>query len=126
MHKQMLKKKLADLSRMDLQKLLAEMVEEMDECGTQRMSVAFLNENQKPVAAMVLLADTDVTPYLEAVQRVESSVPEEVTVTDEMALAGMQEWDKQHAAGERDWPGMLKKVFTAMHRAIPTSAGVQQ
>jgi hypothetical protein len=41
----------------------------------------------------------------------------ESEVNDEVVLAGMREWVKQHAAGVRYWPDMLRSVYTAMHDA---------
>lgn len=39
-------------------------------------------------------------------------VPKEADIS--MAIAGMQEWDAAHKAGERDWTTMLMRVFNAM------------
>jgi len=41
-----------------------------------------------------------------------SSAPQTADIN--MARAGMMEWDKQHALGERHWPTMLIAVYNAM------------
>lgn len=38
-------------------------------------------------------------------------------VTDDMIIAGMREWDRQHRAGQRQWPWMLRAVYLAMAKA---------
>lgn len=114
MDRKQLKQKLASLQRMDLQLLLAEMVDEMAECGDQKMAVSF-NDHGKPVAGVVLLAGPDIGPHLEALDSVTpDAVPE---VTEAMQLAGAQEWDRQHKLGLRNWLQMAEKMYLAMHEA---------
>lgn len=72
MNRKQLKQQLVSLNRMDLRGLLAEMVDEMAECGPQRLAVSF-NEAGKPVAAVVLLASPDISPYLEALEQTEAT-----------------------------------------------------
>lgn len=123
MNRKQLKQRLASLNRMDLRGLLAEMVDEMAECGDQKLVVAF-NDGGKPVAGLALLAAPDISRYLEALDAVESGAETSPEVTEEMTLAGAREWDRAHKLGVRNWLEMVERVYLAMHAASQTKERV--
>ncbi|WP_445364432.1 hypothetical protein ACJJIQ_09255 [Microbulbifer sp. ANSA003] len=70
MNKEVLKKRIAGLKTLDLPQVMSGMIDELDECGLQKMEVVQL-ENGVPVAAVVVVVAQDVTPYIEALGAVD-------------------------------------------------------
>ncbi|MCO1335330.1 hypothetical protein MO867_13410 [Microbulbifer sp. OS29] len=70
MNKEVLKKRIAGFKTLDLPQVMSGMIDELDECGPQKMEVVQL-ENGVPVAAVVVVVAQDVTPYIEALGAVD-------------------------------------------------------
>lgn len=97
---------------------LRHIIDEMASHGDSKVVMAFNGTQSQPVAAVALITGPDTERYLKALELAQATTgdnpagPDEVT--PEMISAGMAEWDKQHKAGERQWPAMLESVFKAM------------
>ncbi|PHR68471.1 hypothetical protein [Alcanivorax sp.] len=97
---------------------LRHIIDEMASHGDSKVVMAFNGTQSQPVAAVALISGPDTERYLKALELAQVATggsPEGTDdVTPEMISAGMAEWDKQHKAGERQWPVMLESVFKAM------------
>lgn len=94
---------------------LRHIIDEMASHGDSKVVMAFNGTQSQPVAAVALITGPDTERYLKALELAQVATGDSTDdVTPEMISAGMAEWDKQHKAGERQWPVMLESVFKAM------------